>query len=1159
MKLGIRRVCAGMWLVWATGACGAVQAQGLNLYSGSTSVPTIPFLTTMSSGGATLSLSLGNTSPGNFVLDTGSNGILVSSDNFNTTGLTPIGTGTETLTSSGITYTGNLYQTTVAINVGSGRTATAAATANVTVLEVLKTTTCSKVSPFTCTSVIGPTGISYMGVGFNRGVSTVTPDNPSQVINTNPFINIVSIGSNPTVPATGINQGYIITNSGVTLGLTSSNTGGYALVKLTPDANPSPSNQPGTTWGQAPVVLSVGGISGPGTLLPDAGIPYAFLTPPVYSGQTTCPTAPQPACLPSTVPVVVYLPGQANPLATYTLTAAGSPLAPTEIALNPPDPTATFLNTGRGFYQGFDYLYDPTNGFVGYSSVSLFATVNAGLALIGNVSLQNGFTDPVPTFLFGATTLLQTGTGTISGVIAGAGSLTIGSGTVNLTGANTYTGGTSVTGGATLGLLADTGLGDPTGGLTLANGTLQALGNLSIAHAITLGGGGGTFDTNNSQIAVTNPIGGPGGLTKQGAGTLVLSGINTYTGGTTVNGGTLQMAAGAALAPNGALTINSGTFDLNNNNMTIGPLSGTGGTLALGSGTLTVNTVGNSTLASVVTGSGGLNVQGSGSLALTGANTFTGGTAISSGRLAVNGNLTSNVSISGSGMLGGNGTITGNVANGGIVAPGNSIGTLAVVGSYSQTAGSTYQAEVNGQGASDRVNVSGAPGTATIAGSVLVLPQAGSYAPKSTYAILNATGGVTGTYSSVASSLPFLQPSLSYDANNVYLNLQIGGFAAAAQTPTQAAVGAVLDATAPTATGNYAAVLGALSTLTAQQGQAVMTSISGQNYAGFATAGVQTSQLFMSNFTSQVGGGSGGSSRVALAQACDVSCDTASPSVWGAWGGAIGGLGTIGANAPVGGLTYNLGGFAAGLDRKVTPDLLLGVTLGYTTGTQWVSGFQGSGISSTIQTGLYGTYGQGPVYLDALAGYAYSDNQMWRPILIPGLAAMTAQGRAGANQFYGQLETGYRVDIGGAAQAFVTPFARLQGSTSTQNGFSESGASSLNLSVATQTTNSVRSVFGAQLGGAIDMGLHDKLAMKFRLGWSHEYADTGRPVTAAFAGAPAVPFTTNGISPQRDGIVIGLSANTAIAEATSIYFRYEGDLSGQDSSHALTAGVRMTW
>jgi len=144
-------------------------------------------------------------------------------------------------------------------------------------------------------------------------------------------------------------------------------------------------------------------------------------------------------------------------------------------------------------------------------------------------------------------------------------------------------------------------------------------------------------------------------------------------------------------------------------------------------------------------------------------------------------------------------------------------------------------------------------------------------------------------------------------------------------------------------------------------------------------------------------------------------------------------------------------------------------------------------------------------------------------------------------------------------QAFVTPFARLQAYTGTQNGFTETGAQSLNLTVAQQTTNSLRSVLGAQLGGAMDLGWREKLAMQFRLGWSHEYADTGRPVTATLAGAPALAFTTYGVAPQRDGALVGFSANTSIAEATSLYLRYEGVISGQDSAHAITAGVRMTW
>ena len=235
------------------------------------------------------------------------------------------------------------------------------------------------------------------------------------------------------------------------------------------------------------------------------------------------------------------------------------------------------------------------------------------------------------------------------------------------------------------------------------------------------------------------------------------------------------------------------------------------------------------------------------------------------------------------------------------------------------------------------------------------------------------------------------------------------------------------------------------------------------------------------------------------------------------------------------------------------------MTTGYTTGTQWTSGFTGNGTTDSFLAGLYGGYRQDKVYADAVLGYAYSYNQMWRQIFIPGLQPRTAQGRAGANQWYGQVEGGYRFDLGTAADATITPFVRIQGYTGAQNGFTETGAQSLNLTVAGQTTNSLRSVLGAQVGGAIDLGWREKLALQFRLGWSHEYADTARPVTATLAGAPLMPFTTYGVAPTRDGAVLGFSANTAVADATSVYLRYEGNVSGPDSAHALSAGVRMSW
>jgi outer membrane autotransporter protein len=547
-----------------------------------------------------------------------------------------------------------------------------------------------------------------------------------------------------------------------------------------------------------------------------------------------------------------------------------------------------------------------------------------------------------------------------------------GSGTLTLLGTNTLTG---------LGLFGgvvatnrDAGLGSATGSLRFAGGALQLLSSfdLSPARAITLASGNGTIDTNGFNMTIAQAISGDSGLLKTGLGTLTLAGNSTFGGGTYVFGGNLVL--------NGSVA---------------------SGVTVAGPGSLVVN----GTVASNV---------------------------VNAGTTTVNGRIGGNVA--NSGLLGGTGVIAGNVTNGGTIGPGNSIGTLTIAGNLVNSGSGTYQAEVNGTGQSDLIRVGGA--TTLQGGTVTVQPQAGTYAPRTTYTIVSAAGGVNGTFSSVNNLYPFLQSSLSYDANNAYLTLQVGGFAAAAQTPTQYAVGSALDANVNNATGDFATVLGNLATLGTGQVLPVLTSISGQNYAGFSTAMVQGAQLFMNNFATQVGGGqAAGSSRVALAEACEVACDATSPALWGAWGGGLGGLGTIGANAGTGAVTYNVGGFAAGLDRFVVPSLRVGITAGYTTGTQWVAGFDGRGTSDTFLAGLYANYSAGKVYVDGLAGYAYSYNQMWRNIAVPSLQQRTAQGQTGANQFFGQLEGGYRVDLGGTAAAFVTPFARLQGYTGTQNSF----------------------------------------------------------------------------------------------------------------------------
>ena len=163
--------------------------------------------------------------------------------------------------------------------------------------------------------------------------------------------------------------------------------------------------------------------------------------------------------------------------------------------------------------------------------------------------------------------------------------------------------------------------------------------NITLANDTTFQGSGSAIFNFNGIIS------GGGALIKAGASTLTLTGANTYSGATTINGGTLQLSGGSDRLPT-ATTVTlanaaCATLDLNNQNQTIGSLTGggtSGGNITLGSGTLTV---GSSVLwydyAGVISGSGNLVKQGSGTLYLSGVNTYGGTTTINGGNLQIDG------------------------------------------------------------------------------------------------------------------------------------------------------------------------------------------------------------------------------------------------------------------------------------------------------------------------------------------------------------------------------------------------------------------------------------------------------------------------------------------------------------------------------------------
>ena len=252
-------------------------------------------------------------------------------------------------------------------------------------------------------------------------------------------------------------------------------------------------------------------------------------------------------------------------------------------------------------------------------------------------------------------------------------------------------------------------------GSGLANGSITLGSNLAIgenitfdadaASGLTIGGStitvasGTTLTLTNDTghtLAITSQITGSGGVTKSGAGTLTLSGGNDYTGATSIGGGTLT--ANGGIGDSSAVTVSNGaTLNLSGSE-TIGSLTGSGD-VTLGSSTLTAGGDGSSTsFDGIVSGTGGLTKAGSGTLTLTGTNSYTGTTTVSAGTLELNSSAGTALSDSSAVTLSG-GTLTLSSATETIGTLSGASGTLALGGNaltISQASNATFSGAITG-------------------------------------------------------------------------------------------------------------------------------------------------------------------------------------------------------------------------------------------------------------------------------------------------------------------------------------------------------------------------------------------------------------------------------------------------------------------------------
>lgn len=194
-----------------------------------------------------------------------------------------------------------------------------------------------------------------------------------------------------------------------------------------------------------------------------------------------------------------------------------------------------------------------------------------------------------------------------------------------------------------------------------------------------------------------------------------------------------------------------------------------------------------------------------------------------------------------------------------------------------------------------------------------------------------------------------------------------------------------------------------------------------------------------------------------------------------------------------------------------------------------------------------------PVYFNLIAGYGQSSNDFTRSSGLATFAAVDVD----ATQWFGSAELGFDWAI---SQSFsLTPFARIDGATIDQDGYSETRLSGIlpPAVVAGRDFDAARSVLGVRAAVDLDVGRGGKLGAK--VGWAHDFeqdrfvtfTETTGPVTFAGAAGAAMP--------AEDAVVAGASLELAVSDRAALYAGYNGDFADEQEIHAGEVGLRVTW
>ncbi len=803
----------------------------------------------------------------------------------------------------------------------------------------------------------------------------------------------------------------------------------------------------------------------------------------------------------------------------------------------------------------------------GTNTYSGTTTITNGTLLVGNGgatgTLGSGDVLNDSALAFNRTNALV-----VANAISGTGTVTqAGSGTTTLTGTNTYGGATSINNGTLQ-------IGD--------GGTTGTLGTGNVTNNATL-----AFNRSDT-VTISNVISGSGSLLQAGSGTTTLVGTNSYTGGTTITNGTLQVGNGGTtgwigsggvsndatlvfnrsdgltvsnLVTGTGVLIKDGTNTLTiiANNTYSGGTIITNGTLQVGNGgttgalgtgavsnasALAFNRSDNIQVDNVISGTGSLAQNGTGALTLTATNTFSGGTTVNNGGVLI----IKNSNALGSGNLD---LINGTLKSDPLV--------INVGGNYTQGTNGTLQLAIASTNNFDKLNITG---TASLTGAVQIV-QGGSYIPQhnNEFVIVETVGGLTGefgSYTNLITHSPMLDPQLIYSTNDVTLKWVQESFVPFAKTANERAVARNLNLAANSSSSNAVALINFLDNLANPTNVYPLAfnliapeELSSMFLLSFANAEAHGNQFL--NRINQLRAGSHGLTASGLhpydpdapeavpgatsewSQSVPPKHESIfSPSADNPWGVYVEGTYqtiNVGGDHNAAGYAVNNKAFTVGVDRRLNYQLVVGASGGYDDSHADLT-HNGHVDMQSERVQVYAAWLNQNFHVEGMTGVGFNSYNTKRFGLTNSVTGNTS-----GREWYGVLGTGYDWQRGPWT---IGPEAVLQFTTTWINGFTEKG-SMAPLHIESQSVDSCFTLFGmhANYHGRIGKV---PLLLSGALSWRHEYLTDSIPIDSRFADGSGGVFTVHGPKMGADSAEFNVGLSLQWTEMFSTYLNLTTEL-----------------